>query len=508
MNNLIVSFFILMLSIIPLSSLAQLSTTTGNIERSLLVNSLSFGVYNLTLFVYLFIFALMSMVTYFGGDFFDFFKPLPLARTDIQVLSFLVFVRMYILQFSVALFTVPLVGFFLTRSPLFFLFALISNGVYLFFTVNLLVVIASFLARRVFNKNETSRFGTLVRVVVVFLYILSFMTLSFFSRILSTFYQVVSTVETIAGLDIALVNILLPFFFMPFAGGYFISLSIFPLDSLQGLTIGATLVGFVVMVAVMLLVSRSSIRSLAQTFSMRTLVYSSNQVVDENIEVRLNVTGPFQAYVRKTLSMAVRDFGSLASIMLAIVVPVVIAFSASTGLTDPFVMLFFYQSFIPVILYNGLAGNDDKMGGLLASLPYRNYDIYLARRVIMTLVGFLPVLILFVLDSVVMASGLDNVESALQALAIALVVSSSYLLTYSVLFGKSTSGFTMFAFNLSNKTMKNITIVVVQLVIVGINLGLVMLVASAAGINIILAVLLVTLSLVSMEEGLALIMFK
>ena len=79
-TSIFTGIFILSIASIPFLTIMRTSNvtiTSNNYDAIIVMNTLSIGLFNLLTFVYLFVFGLMSLVTFMKGEIFEIYCPSP-----------------------------------------------------------------------------------------------------------------------------------------------------------------------------------------------------------------------------------------------------------------------------------------------------------------------------------------------------------------------------------------------------------------------------------------------
>lgn len=475
-TNIFMSLYLLLFAVLPIISLVHLSRTTinpTNIYTELFSNSFIFGIYFLFNIIYYFLIGFLPMMEFLQGKTFRYLRTLPLTSKDIQRITIFTVIRMNGIQILVILFPVPIAILFLTKNVVLVIIFFILNLINASFMLYLFLIISNFLSLNVFNNPNGSKFHSIMRVLVSIIYILAFFAIQFFFQLIPTMAQN-SFLEKFNGSNSILeINLLLSFILFPLTSGYIASIVFLPLNLISITLIESSLIAFVLFLLINFYLLRKGNRILSN------LVYeeTSDNIVQKRTyiepeKVKIKVSGPKIAYIKRIFIMASREQGKLTMIILPIIVSVFFAFSmgqsSTRSFTNPFIGMFFYISFIPYILNNALSESEEGLGGLLTILPMKNRDIFRSKQYIISAISFIILLVYTAVISYDKANLYAYSDSIIKIIFLAIFEPAVYLLLFSICFGKINSKYTSFKVNTDNSLIKYVILVGSQFLITGI----------------------------------------
>jgi hypothetical protein len=466
LNMIIVSFFLLSLTIIPLSALGSVSEVlvdSGNIYNVTFI--LAFGVasYYVSSFIILLVFGLFQLIELLHGDQMVLMASLPLTRSDLRRLGVFVYMRLYWGQFIVLFLAFPLASLMITSFNLFIviLFTNIVNVVFIFYS---LVLVAHFVGGRIFKSEVTSKIRTITRILFVLFYMLIIFNISgLFAAIpafLGDLYGTELFYDPILG---ELVNVILSLVLFPFSGGFLITVfnfsSIFTAQGL-GLVI-STILGFsgLVLTTIFMFRRGNGVLQNLGRFDFSLGSRSEHEITPVRIASNHTITG----YMRVSFTLATRNYAGLFALLSPMVFSVLIlatGFSFSNFAEDlnPFFMILIYSGFLPLIMKNGIFASEESLGGLLSSLPITQREIFRARQILLSLILNTSVPVIWLFQS--LANKPLFFMSGVEVIFVNILATSGFLCCHSLLFGKLNQNFTVFTVSTKNTVVKNILLVV------------------------------------------------
>jgi hypothetical protein len=461
------SLFLLIYSALPIISLIHISSieiTITNVNDQLFSNSLVFSSYYLINFIYYFVIGFLAMIEFLQGKPYKLLRTLPLSQKDIQKVTIFTIIRMNGLQLLVIIFSVPIATYFLLKNSFLvgvILFINIINALFMFY---LFIFISNFLGEKVFNNSKTSKLYTLIRISVSLIYLVSMFSVSYIVQFLPSFIQN-SILSKYFGTQESLgVNIVLSVILFPFSSGYFISLSIIPTQFISSSIIISTFVGILAFIICTLILMRKGNRVLQSLiFESGSVKFTEKKKHIKSDQIRITVSRPQIAYIKRILIMATREQGKLVVFIIPILFPLIMGFSInrSSNLVDPFFSMFAYLIFIPLMLNNGLIEAEEGLGGLISSLPIKNLDIFRSKQFLMVGILLTSSFLFIIISGINLIA--DYPESAIKLIFLTIMLPTINLLLYSIFFGKINNYYTLFKINNSNSVVKYLIILVSQI---------------------------------------------
>lgn len=476
LNMVIVSFLLLSLTMIPLSSLGSIRDVvvdSGNIFNVAFV--LAFGVasYYVSSFIILLVFGLFQLIELVHGDNFAMLATLPLTRSELRRLGIFVFFRFYYLQFIVLLFAFPLASLVIGFSNIFFLI-LVSNLVNVVFMFYGIILVAHFVGGRIFKSDVTSRLRTITRIVFVLFYMLFIFNISaLFSALPSFLSDLYGTPLFYDPLMGELVNIGLSLVIFPFSGGFLITVALFSsIFANHGqMLMLSTVLGFSGLVLGTYILIRKGNRILQNLGRFELATGSSSE--DETTLIRIKSHPPVVGYMRISLTLATRNYTGLFALLSPIVFGILIlvtglSFSSFEEGWNPFFMVMIYSGFLPLIMKNGIFTSEEGLGGLLSSLPITQREIFRARQILLSIIlnSSIPVIWLFQR----LANNPLFFLSGVEVIFINIIATTAFLYFHSLLFGRLNRQFTVFTVSTNRTVIKNILLVFFTNIVIWLSL--------------------------------------
>ncbi|MFW9779040.1 MAG: hypothetical protein ACFFE8_09330 [Candidatus Heimdallarchaeota archaeon] len=466
LNMIIVSFFLLSLTIIPLSALGTASKVMVDSENIYNVAFiLSFGVasYYISCFIILLVFGLFQLIELVHGDNFALTATLPLTRSDLSRLGIFVYMRLYWGQFIVLLLAFPLASLMITDNHLFPVILIVNsiNVVFMFYT---LVLVAHFVGGRIFRSEVTSKIRTITRILFVLFYMLIIFNISgLFAAIPSFLVDLYGTELFFDPVLGALVNIILSLMVFPFSGGFLITVTFF-LSIFFNYELGivfSTLIGFLGLVVATSLVTRKGNQVLQK---LGRFDYSMGSHGDREIaSVQIKSNHPVVGYMRVSLVLATRNYAGLFALLSPIVFALLIlatgfSFSSFSRTLDPFSVILIYSGFLPLIMKNGIFATEESLGGLLSSLPISQREIFRARQILLSMILNTSIPVIWIFQSLAGASLF--LSSGLSVIFVNIIATTGFLYCHSLLFGRMNKQFTVFTVSTTHTVLKNFLLVI------------------------------------------------
>lgn len=479
-NSIIASFILLIYGILPIGpllALNRLTITSDNIANQLFSISVVFGVVYLFNFVYYFLIGFLAMMEFLQGKTFKYLRTLPLSTEDIQKITLFTIIRMNGLQLLVIIFTTPVLIYALLRNVLLSGIAIVLNIVNAMFMFYLFIVLSNFLSRKVFNTEKSSKLYTIIRIIVNLFYVLAMFTISYAFSFLPLLTQgnIFSAYFTTS--QQATVNIILSMVFFPISSGYIISLALLPFNLIPTEIIYTSILGFAIFLLITLILMRKGngiLRSL--TYEESGSGYKENKSIIDPEKIKIKVSSPKVAYIKRVFIMATREQSKFALFLLPVFIPIVTAFSFTTTsssgtplIADPFYGMFFFFSFIPIFLINALIEAEEGLGGLISTLPIKNRDIFRSKQIIMTILLLISVILYAIIIGP--AKSLTWLNSLIKLISLSITIPILSLIVYSMMFGKINKKYTLYKVNTSNTFAKYIVIGFFQIVLLVIIAG-------------------------------------
>jgi hypothetical protein len=254
-------------------------------------------------------------------------------------------------------------------------------------------------------------------------------------------------------------NYLLASIFFPFSPGY---LAILILLKDNSMLLIISIVSFSLLLGfIFLLVRRGNkIFMNLHSLSNQSKLHSEHS----KHEIVITVSKPLNSIIANTMNMIKRDIGSFSNLILPVIFPVSLLAGAiiyeysvaeyiSSVVFWPYVFLL---TFLPNFYGESLNFTEEKLGGLLSSLPVKQFDLFRSKQIIMTVVTQIGILLIAII-------AIPNLTEAfilsIIYLSLANILASpAYLILRSLFFGRINGYFTLQILNIDHSLKKNIII--------------------------------------------------
>ncbi len=464
LQGFLISILVLFLTTIPVSGLMiarDTAITEGNLYTTFNATTAALAGYYLLLMGAYLSFVMIMTASFFKGESLRWLRYFPISRSSMAWIVAFTFIRPHVLPLCVTFLALPVAGTLVTGSGKFLVASLVCNAVMVVFILAVMVVMAEVIVNRVFRESR-STVNTVVRVAFTSLYLLFTFSIFIF---LGPFLAWVSSLfvedpSSIPDQGMLVVMALVPF---PFAPASLMSLSLFPTG--LGATRVASVVGVLLFMALTFWLSLRAGRSFlrvayqregAQMAERREHLAPSKLVLDP--------VPPVEAFTRSSLTMVTRDLSRLMMLLLALIMPLMWGFMYMTMGEEMAVLglgvAMAYMGLMPDMMNQAFAGTEMKMGGVLSSLPYRNWDLFRARRRLISAFMVVPLLVMLVFFQGRYGIPGEFVWYFLSAFPFMVFLATLYLVMYSFLFGKVNENYTLFEVNIGHRIGKRIILVI------------------------------------------------
>ncbi|MFX1505660.1 MAG: hypothetical protein ACFFDC_06050 [Promethearchaeota archaeon] len=466
LSGLFICYILGVISILPAVGIFQLFSvdiTSSNFTAVVFTFSLILSIYNAYILFILFMTGLMNYVTFLRGDYFKLLRPLPLSSRDMTQLTFFVFFRMNAIQLTFILFSLPVAGLFLTLSPFVFFILLLNNLVNLGFIVPILVIMAWFLAQKVFNKSEKSPIGPIITVISIVIYVLTVLPIFF---LMSSIYHIINELfnsSFITGDITSEINFTLSLIPFPFSSSYFTTLALLlPYRSISMMLLLSSCKGVIILLGIITITFKKG-SSLIQRLAFEPVVSSYKAISEKNIAIQVKTSKPITIFIKKSLKMVFRDYGALTLFVVGMLMPLIILMYAfvmperyiDSGREQSWfitTMLVFMTGFLIFIFYNSLRLSERNLGGLLSTLPFEETDLFRSKQLIITIACFLPIVFIFLLLLEFMTEAMFY--AYIKIFFSTIIAVYVFLILYSFFFGKINNRYTFTVENIENQIRK------------------------------------------------------
>ena len=448
-----------------------------HVSSGLFTDGLAFGLYNFFIFAYILFFGIMNIVILMKGDVLEILKPYPLSRKDLQGLTFFTLVRMNWIQIIIILISTPIIAlylsygnlipyFFLDRpltfdKTIYFLFLLIFNNLLtLVFAVFTMIILARFLARKIYNPTGNPTLGTIFTGLIIFMNLVILPIAYMFLYLYQMFLPHIGILESMNTNELNHILSLFPFF----SSGYLSSILLVNSDYLiPDSLIFTSIIGILVFLMIIFISIQKGFNTL------RTVGFSgvegdySGEVSTTDVSIKTSVH-PIFTFIKQSIKMIPRDFGGLSYLFIGLSFPLLFSLNilGFVNLTGFFSLDIF---FLPIVLFSGivpffynksLSSVEVKIDGVLSTLPYSNMDHFRSRQIIMSIVAQIPLALIMVLSMDILT--MQNMSSIVKIAFINIIAPTGFLILHSFFFGKINNRFTLFKVNIENSLVKYIAL--------------------------------------------------
>jgi hypothetical protein len=187
-------------------------------------------------------------------------------------------------------------------------------------------------------------------------------------------------------------------------------------------------------------------------------------------QFKLMVERPVRAFTKSSLTMVTRDMGRLTLLILPLLLPLMVGAMSSATMGDfPIVGISYvigYLGIMPAMINMAFSSSEERVGGTIASLPYRVWEQFKARRRLMVGFMLIPFLIMLIFVS---ADGSLDTPQMLYFLSVApfiIVLATVHLILFSLMFGKVNRTYTLYEVNIQWRGAKIMALVGVPTIMV------------------------------------------
>jgi membrane protease YdiL (CAAX protease family) len=371
------------------------------IEGEIYLYSFFLWINQLVSIFYIFMFGLFTTSSLMSGTSFRWLQTLPVTRKELKKLGFATLFRNLSIPIIVMTFSFPIILLIITQNILTFLVSLISSFLITVFAVSLLIIAGERFSRVFSETNKSSGKANILRIVSL----VGFFLIAFGSSFVfqSGFRAIGDLVlEFQSNPPSSFLNIMLSFIPLPFAPGYFISLTIVngpvPLELL-----GSSIVGMAILAGITFLTYKIAIRSLSSvatfeidSFKARKESKRKSKQTTEPVVIEIKTTSPVESYMHKDLISSTRDYQSLIFILMPLVYPIIMILAMQevfiqeiSSIVSIFILwtvILFASQFIPPLLVAGMLRIEESGSSTLASLPLVPRDQAKGKLIMMVLI--------------------------------------------------------------------------------------------------------------------------
>lgn len=458
----------IMLGLQQLTSLSSLQ-----FNNYLITLSMGFAFILVFELLFLFTYGMTGMLGFFNGKAFSWLEVLPFRRREISIVTFFTFFRALNYQFISILFGLPIgvaitIGFNI-HSILPILISFGISFLALVFFMGFMIIVSNFLANKIFNLSGTSKWRSVIRILVILGYVLVAGSASAIIQ-LSSFYAVKMIA---AGQSTSIINTILSFVIFPFSLSNLLSLSFIPINSSNIMNIYPILIGFAFSILIIVLIFRKGINTLQKLTKESEVNVEKVKVSIESIKIIKKY--PITAMFKKDISYIFRNVSVTMFFLMPIIIPTVVLLAFpinSMGITsiDPIFLVNFFMFgtivFCLVFGLNASTSSEGDTGNILATLPTKSYDIYKSKRRTVFLIMSLSLIVQMIIVYIKIFP--DPIIFLVDFVALAIYYfaqSELVLIFFSVFFGKLRNKYTMDNIHPDLKIIKAISGVVILYII-------------------------------------------
>jgi hypothetical protein len=423
--------------------------------------------------LFLFTYGMTTLLGIFGStNAFSFLETMPLSEKDVSKLVLFTFFRTLNIQFLAILLSFPVVVAITTQSLLATLAAFVASFFNLIFCMSLMIILCNFMAKKIFNLDQPSKFKTFLRMLVTIGYLVGAMTAGMIFNFIGEWVETLFIMSLSIGLDGSIINSVLCFVFYPYSLAYLFGLSVFPLDKLFLSQSWIIFVGFAFSAFVILRIFKKALRVL-RSITRDVEVKGSQSSGSPAQPIMIIKKRPVQAIIKKDTTAIFRNFSSTLYMIMPIILPLTVAVSMRADFTDPIISLInksmaslIYIGMSAIFLLMAVLGSETDSGNIMYSLPIRQKDIFKAKRTII----FIPLLLAQV-PSILFCLTIENLNPIylimhFVSLGLICFFSSELVLDlFSVLFGRIRNQYILQNLNPTKKVLKVIIGAIVLVVI-------------------------------------------
>lgn len=401
----IVSGFVM--AIMPLLSIVIYFAITDEISPSYPLEGeiflLSFFLWINTIIsiLYIFLFGLFTTSSLMSGSSFRWLQTLPVSRKDLKRLGFMTLFRNLSIPIIVMTFTFPIILFIITQNIFTFLASLLSSFLVTILAISLLIIVGDRFSRIFSESNRNSSKANILRMASLAGFFLIGFGSSFVLNI-GINAIIVLAEEFQLNPPSTFLNMVLSFIPLPFAPGYFVSISM--IDSPVPINLlSSSLVGMAILAGITYLTYKVAIRSLSSVATFEIDAYKAkkgskrkSKLGMEPVIIEVKPTSPVKSFIRKDLITSTRDYQSLIFVLMPLIYPLIMILSMQGaiigGVSSTFSIMILWaliliaSQFIPLMLVGGLLNLEESGSSTLASLPVLPRDQAKGKIILMSII--------------------------------------------------------------------------------------------------------------------------
>ncbi|MHA1729669.1 MAG: CPBP family intramembrane glutamic endopeptidase [Promethearchaeota archaeon] len=462
------AFYMLLLNLSMIVTLREFQeqivhVNAQNFHSALFAISSSIAIMFIMQLVFFFMFGMAFFIGFFGGKSFKWLETLPLSQKEIKKIILITFLRSMDIQFITLLLGFPVFTLIFTGGNIIAtLTAFFINILHIMVCLVFIFVMSKFMVQKVFILSGTSKAKTVVRVLVIVLYMVAAMSFSLILNLLDDYINSLFS-QTGAGLLSPWITFILTLTIYPFSLTYFYSLSLFPLEKMYLQFSWPVIVGIILAIIVIILFFKKASKILL-TVTKEIEIDSDRKSGAEQLPITVKIAQPTSAICSKDMKYITRNFSVLMYLILPIMYPLFISIFPIVFSNQSFetmsifnILQFIYIGLSLVFLIIATTGSETETGGLIQTLPVKQSDIYKGKRKIILSVMLLSLVIPFILLVIKMPGMIHIILINFGSYAlITFYEAELILILYAGFFGKIRGKYTIQMINSRNKVGKAI----------------------------------------------------
>lgn len=338
--------------------------------------------------LYLFLFGMINTSSFMTGESFHWLQTLPISEEKLRKLSFFTIFRSLDVALIANAISLPIFMYIGSQDIIFTLIAAAISIPNVILSFSILVYVSEKLSHILYRtSSQETKKTTAIRMLVMLSYVgMSLITgfiLGWAVNAIPMFFDLFSN---LANADIwTYLFSLIPY---PLAPSFLMTLGSVPgyVPPLLWIT---SIVGFGLFLLVVRFVYKKSVATLERVVKSETETKTTGPI--ERAEVEIETRTPIKSYLKKDLTTATRDFQTLIFLLMPIIFPFLMIFSAFPAWSDGsgmdifilWVLILQVSIYVPSMLVSGLLNMEETGSTILASLPINPRDQAKAKLILM-----------------------------------------------------------------------------------------------------------------------------
>ena len=381
-------FFAIIFGIIPVLPLLTyfeivnlISQGSTSIEIVYFVGGLLFSLYFALQFLNFFIMGILDTAMIISGKIFEWFETLPISRKNFLRIVYLTLFRSYDLPIIVLIFAFPITMLIGSQNILLFLVCLGISFLNVVLSFSILLISGERINRILDIYDVSSKKTLIIRLInilsYIFIIISSYVLIQWFLSSVESFYNLFTATDYQSIINIILS--LIPFLFNP---SFLISLLIAPNNASYQLWI-SVLIGFALLIIITYWISKKAFKAIERISVSKFKainIIKTKKLSPLDLKVKVKISKPFFAYLRKDLVTITRDLKVFMSIILPILLSFIytVAFGIKNIETVGLIDRGFFQNWMGILTFSpilsglivyGLTSFENLGESIIAALP-------------------------------------------------------------------------------------------------------------------------------------------